>query len=346
MAQLAQTYSSERVSLADVPKRDRVRVWREFANRSMIQRAEDRPLRGMPLVYEAESMTLPGLRMLSGVMGPGSTERRRDHLEPDCDDYALTIVEGSARRSISGGRELIIESGEALLRAPTDCYSASNPEPAHFLFLQVPRSALSALAGPLENVLNRPIRGNPPPLRLLRRYLGEILEENLCATPELGHAIVTHVHDLIVLTLGAARDGEEVARARGWAAARLQAIKSDIVQHLARLEVSAEAIAGRHAMSPRHVQRLFQSEGSTLSAFVLDQRLARAHKALANPRRSHESIAAVAYDCGFGDLSHFNRSFRRRFGVAPSDVRAEAREAWAPTSGYNRMTAAPPISTV
>jgi AraC-like DNA-binding protein len=31
-------------------------------------------------------------------------------------------------------------------------------------------------------------------------------------------------------------------------------------------------------------------------------------------------ISAIAYEAGFGDLSHFNRSFRRRYGVPPSEV--------------------------
>jgi AraC-like DNA-binding protein len=33
------------------------------------------------------------------------------------------------------------------------------------------------------------------------------------------------------------------------------------------------------------------------------------------------SISAVAFEAGFGDLSYFNRTFRRRFGATPSDVR-------------------------
>ena len=34
-------------------------------------------------------------------------------------------------------------------------------------------------------------------------------------------------------------------------------------------------------------------------------------------------ISTIAFDVGFGDLSYFNNSFRRRFGDTPSDVRAE-----------------------
>jgi AraC-like DNA-binding protein len=37
------------------------------------------------------------------------------------------------------------------------------------------------------------------------------------------------------------------------------------------------------------------------------------------------SISEIAFDVGFGDLSYFNRTFRRRFGAAPRDVRASQR---------------------
>jgi len=34
-----------------------------------------------------------------------------------------------------------------------------------------------------------------------------------------------------------------------------------------------------------------------------------------------QSISSIAYDVGFGDLSYFNRAFRRRYDATPSDIR-------------------------
>ena len=37
------------------------------------------------------------------------------------------------------------------------------------------------------------------------------------------------------------------------------------------------------------------------------------------------TVSSIAYDLGFGDVSYFNRVFRRLYGATPSDVREAAR---------------------
>ena len=37
------------------------------------------------------------------------------------------------------------------------------------------------------------------------------------------------------------------------------------------------------------------------------------------------AISEIAYDSGFGDLSYFNRRFRRLYGLTPRDVRGDGR---------------------
>src|SRR5262245_2140885 len=106
-------------------------------------------------------------------------------------------------------------------------------------------------------------------------------------------------------------------------AARLRAIKTDIVESLGRSDLSIGEIAARHGLTPRYVQLLFESEGTTFTEFLLDQRLAYAHRMLTDVRFAGRTITSVAFDAGFGDLSYFDRVFRRSYGAAPSDVRAD-----------------------
>jgi AraC-like DNA-binding protein len=138
--------------------------------------------------------------------------------------------------------------------------------------------------------------------------------------------MVAHLYDLMAVALGATRDAAEVARDGGVRAARLYAIKQDIARSLDQPGLSVAALANRYRCTPRSLQRLFETEGTTLTEYVLLQRLARAHRLLVDPRRVGEKISAIAFDCGFGDVSYFNRVFRRHYGAAPSDVRAQAQQ--------------------
>jgi AraC-like DNA-binding protein len=123
------------------------------------------------------------------------------------------------------------------------------------------------------------------------------------------------------VTLGTTADRAELARNRGIRAARLEGIKADIIARVGDGKLSAGAVAARHALALRSLQKLFEAAGTTFSEFLLDQRLARAYRALTNRLHARRSISEIAYDSGFNDLSYFNRAFRRRYGATPSDVR-------------------------
>jgi AraC-like DNA-binding protein len=107
-------------------------------------------------------------------------------------------------------------------------------------------------------------------------------------------------------------------------AARLQAIKSDIAARLFDCSLTIAAIAARHGVTPRYLHKLFESEGTTFTQFVLWQRLDHAHRMLRDHRFATRSISSIAYDVGFGDLSYFNRTFRQQYNATPSDIRNDA----------------------
>ena len=55
------------------------------------------------------------------------------------------------------------------------------------------------------------------------------------------------------------------------------------------------------------------------TARLNELRLRKAAELLA--RSETRRISDVAFDCGFNDLSYFNRCFRRRFGLTPTAAR-------------------------
>ena len=214
--------------------------------------------------------------------------------------------------------------GDAVLVSNSDMLSTRMVRRSHHVSLSLPRKVMLTMVPDLEDAFVRPVPNRFEPLRLLKSYVGMLEEDVSLATPELCHLFVSHVYELAAVALGASGDVARVAESHGVRAARLRAIKTDVLQALGDHDLTVAGIAARHHVTPRYVQMLFESEGTTFSRFLLLQRLAVAHRTLCDPRLAEKTVTAIAFEAGFGDLSHFNRDFRRRYGGSPSDVRTAA----------------------
>jgi AraC-like DNA-binding protein len=226
----------------------------------------------------------------------------------------------------ANGREMMVEAGDAFLMPCGGCASIQVPHEGEFTSVRLPRAALASNVVNLHDTYCRRIPGDTPALALLKQYVAVLNDGALAlAGPALQHSAVTHVYDLLAKTLGATRDAAALADRRGVRAARLEMIKQDIARHLTDARLSVQMVAARHDVSPRYVQRLFDDSGSTFTEYVIEQRLARAHRLLTDPQLAERTLTAIAFAAGFNDLSHFQRRFRRRYGAPPSELRAATR---------------------
>lgn len=83
-----------------------------------------------------------------------------------------------------------------------------------------------------------------------------------------------------------------------------------------------DEIAAAVNISTRYLHKLFEAEHHTVSRYIRARRLELARRALLDPRLADRSISTIAYSCGFGDLSSFNRAFKAAFGVTPTELRS------------------------
>jgi AraC-like DNA-binding protein len=120
---------------------------------------------------------------------------------------------------------------------------------------------------------------------------------------------------------GAAAPNERRHRIR---ATRRTAVLHEIEQRSGDPGFSAAALAARLGITPRYVHLLLKETGRTFSHHVLEQRLQRALILLRDPHWQQRRIAELAAESGFSDLSHFSRTFRRRYGMTPTQARAAA----------------------
>ena len=182
--------------------------------------------------------------------------------------------------------------GEAVILTGAEPASFGGPAQNSVHLLRVPVRLLSPLAANLEAAYGRTIPAENRALQLLVAYLG-ILEEmdDAASSHDFEPQVVTHIHDLMALAIGERRDTAEISKNRGARAARLRAIKHDIANCLDQPDLSVATIAARQRVKPRWVQRLFQSEDTTFTEYVLAQRLVRAHRMLTNPRYADQKIS-------------------------------------------------------
>lgn len=260
------------------------------------------------------------------VTGGGLTAQRTPELLADGnDDVCLNIQETGSSVVSQLGREATAVAGAGFLSSNADVNTVVLPAAGRFASIALSRKPMLALVPGLEDAFARSLLPGSGILRLLLAYLDILNDEPDVQTPELQRAAATHIYDLCALALGASRDGAEIARRRGLPAARLRAIKTDIAGSLADGGLSIATLAHRQQVTPRYVRKLFETEDTTFTKYVLGLRLERVYRMLADPRHGHRTVGALAFDAGFGDLSTFNRAFRRRYGATPSDVRAMGR---------------------
>ncbi|MCA1515627.1 AraC family transcriptional regulator [Bradyrhizobium sp. NBAIM01] len=314
----AAEFLSHRFSTRELPERMRIPLWREDFGRAIVH-ADIEPLSNVPFQVDATLQAIQGLRRLA-LKGSTMRFKRLQASIADGDD-SIGIIVCSPGRSHLSQRCLDIE-----LRAG-DATALLHSEPATVTYidgllcgLAVPRDALAQRMTNVESVAMRLIPHRTEALRLLMAYLKSAFNKSVLSSPNLRDVVVAHIYDLVSLAIGeCACLGESSASAV--MAARHSAVLNYISTHFQEPELNVEMAARRQGISPRYLQRLMASSGSSFTEKVNELRLQRALKLLTDTRANAQRISDIALEVGFSDVSHFNRLFRARFGISPRGVR-------------------------
>lgn len=257
-------------------------------------------------------MRIPLPAPLTGLHS-GLFVSRRDagqrHAERTIDSHELIVVRSGVLGMHEDGERIDVAAGEALVLTAGRRHGGTADYPPELSFhwlhftCPTPRDGLE---------LPRHSRPRRPELlmELLARYQDDRISGT--ATPATSGLLV----HLILAELAAA----PLARSVGGATAHLVGrAEAWIGQHYHE-PVSTSDVARALACNPDHLGRAFRLvTGRTLVQVLHGRRLGEARHRLIE---TSEDIAAIARDCGFGDLAHFRRVFRRTTGTAPGAFRA------------------------
>lgn len=310
-----------RFSTDKLPRQQRLPFLHDFVGRQ-VARWQFKPL-SEDLSLDVAAFELARNTTVGRVRySPISGARTRELLADGRHNYMLTIHDADHEIDVENGPPILIRAGDMLLVNEGTMSRFRLPEiGAHLVSLD--HSQLIERLPGMGSQSYYHIQAGAPGVTLVRDYL-ELLFRNSTAVADAPELTSGHLYDLVAHALKGLVKSDKDRLRQGVGAARLEVAKREIVTRLCEPGLAISTIARNQGVTPRYLQRLFEAEGASFSEFLRDRRLDFAFAQLGDPARIGDSISSIAFDCGFSDLSHFNRSFRKRFGQAPSDVRAAA----------------------
>jgi AraC-like DNA-binding protein len=248
----------------------------------------------------------------------GVRRERRHVVDSQDDRFCLTRntshLDGQV---IHRGQEYTVRPGAlTLFKLDEPFRSADRSSRTQFTCVYLPADALRPMVSGLDDMAGRELEAGGA-LSLAMDY-GDMLMKHPASVDEAGILVASHLLDLAALGLGANGDEAVKAQRGGLRAVRLKAVLLLLEKRFAEPDFSAQKLAAAAGLSERYVNELLFEAGASFTMRLNELRLRKAADLLA---LGDDRISDIAFDCGFNDLSYFNRCFRRRFGLTPTAAR-------------------------
>jgi AraC-like DNA-binding protein len=300
-------------STIEVPSHLRLPYWVD-AVCDAFARLDCEPRRGQPFFGKVQSDSA-GVARFCRVTGTAQIFTRSMRQLGRLPNEIICIAALHSGRGLitQDGRDAELRSGDLAVIDGNRPFRLSYDGDFDKTVLWIPRAMLVDRLGASECFTGRRIDGTTGIGGMLSLVVRE-LPSRLDTTPsEAMERISEHVLDLVATTLLFCGERRPPSAASTALRAKLW-----IEAHLSE-ELSANRIAGACKVSVRHLNRLFEREGTSLMHYVWERRLARCHRELTETMVRTRTIADIAFAAGFNDQSHFSRAYKARYGCAPRD---------------------------
>lgn len=250
--------------------------------------------------------------------------RNERHLVSEREEsYLITVPEVSEIRFEQDGRDVRCRPGSFLIERSHLPYEFSHRDPAALWVMKVPSAVLRARIARPERLATLQFDASRSVgamfVDMLRLTGARIDEMDEPARALMGKQLV----DLLAMAIEA-DERVLIGQSSSVRNAHLHRCEHFIRSRLGDMRLSPQMVADGCGISLRYVHQLFEAEGTTVCAYIRNQRLLMCETMLRDPR-CRKAISEIAYEWGFGDQAQFSRNYRARFGCTPSEARALAR---------------------
>jgi AraC-like DNA-binding protein len=265
----------------------------------------------------------PGFRSMvsSKATGRRTANRTMASVRSRPSDTVSIVVVQSGQIAIEiGGEVMVAQSGDFLISdsaLPHRLYlepARGAVSDANLLRLQ--RSSVSTISLPSLSSGKFVFDGTEPSSRVLQAFLASFFDaaEDL---DEAGARAFENAAAQLLTNLLELSGTELTAKSQ----AALTRVTGELTSRVRDPCLRLEDVASELGISPRSRQRLFQGIGATPSQWLETRRLEMIATELRSSRHANRSVTQIALSCGYNNLSHFSRVFKRRYGVSPSVYR-------------------------
>jgi AraC-like DNA-binding protein len=99
---------------------------------------------------------------------------------------------------------------------------------------------------------------------------------------------------------------------------RVRKVEEEIARNYNK-QIYLKDLADMVGMTPTAFSRFFKIRtGRTLSDYIIDIRMGHAARMLVDTTMT---MSEICYECGFNNISNFNRIFKKRKGCCPKEFR-------------------------
>jgi AraC-like DNA-binding protein len=267
-----------------------------------------------------DSVGRMGIARLTGT--PQSIARSARHIRQlDRSCLLVGVLVGGAARISQDERQAEVRAGDCVIYEPGRPYEWFFDDPWDLRLFALPLGSVQLTESERRLVTARPLSSQASLAGVVSRFLLDLARHRDVLPAAQSERIIAQASDLVVTLLSSAFDeGDDV---RGCVQRSLVLrIKDYIEQRLTDPVLGPDEIASAVSISTRYLRKLFQDEHRSVSQYVKERRLDRARYDLLDPRLAGRPISAIAFGCGFGDISGFNRAFKEAYGITPRELRA------------------------
>ncbi|MEV7601260.1 AraC family transcriptional regulator [Kitasatospora sp. NPDC089797] len=314
---------------------ERFERWRDLVGRTRV--AEATSAHGDTFTAGLRLSHL-GPVMLMATSFPSARFRRSERMIRTSDQelYHLTLLT-AGNHLLARGRDQAVASGVGDLSLidsshPYDGRFFGLPSTAHEeprvagISIDLPISSFPVPPDRLRDLLGRRLTAREGTGAVLADFLLSLDRQAASLKPAEASRLGALVVDLTAAWVARELDDDDVLPEEARQRAVVESVRAFIRRNLHDPDLTPPVAAAAHHVSVGHLHRLFtrHSHGQTVAAYIRSQRMAKAHRDLADPALRALPIHVVAARCGLLRASDFGRAFKAAYGLTPREHRRGA----------------------